>query len=181
MKGTPFHAIVGGARFPVRAAVDGEPGNFTLVMGEQRFPIDHPAELLRAAQPGEKVVADFGRFSLTVWRDERVWYRAAADGAVGPDDTDDERACWRLLDVLGEERAPHACFFCRWSEVEPSTGWGNLGCAVKHAAEYDAVATSSDARRRKWGAQALLEWVDEWFSCERFAVRPKGYGYRGRS
>jgi hypothetical protein len=178
VKGVAFHAIIGGARFVVRAAKDDEPGAFTLVLGEQLVAVHSPEDLLSVA---DRASCDFGAFSLTLWKqDGRTRYRASSGGVAGPDAGDEERACWGLLDVLGDAKAPRACFFCRWSDVEPSTGWGNLGCAVKHAREYDEIATSADARRRKWGAQGLLDWVDEWFACDRFEVRPRGYGYRGR-
>ena len=180
---TPFAAIIGGARFVVRASAGDEPGNFTLEHGDARIPVDHPSDLLAAAPAGERVTADYGAFTLTVWQGEdgRPRYRAAAQGKEpAEDDDDEERACWRLLALLGDASAPRACFFCRWSEVEPSAGWGNLGCAVESATAYDAIARSTDSRRRKWGPQGLLEWVDEWAVCERFEVRPLGYGYRGR-
>ncbi len=178
---TPFAAIIGGRRFVVRGAQGDETGNFTLVFGEERVHVDDPADLLKVVTPGERVMVDFGAFGVTVWRDAQVWYAAHAEGVKGPACPDLEAACWALLEVLGDTRAPHACFFCRWSDVEPSTGWGNLGCAVDRRADYDRVATSSDARTRKWGPQPLLlEWVDEWYGCGRFEVRPRRYGYRGR-
>ena len=182
MRGVPFHAIIGGARFLVRKALDEEPGTWTLVLGEQLVDVDEPKDLLKVAAPGDRVSADFGAFSITMWRDaDRTWYSAAAEGVAGAANTDLEEACWALLRELGDDRAPKACFFCKWSDVEPSTTWGNMGCAVANAAQYEEVATSSDGRRRKWGPQPLMSvWVDEWFACERFTVRPKGFGYRGR-
>ncbi|MBL8952329.1 MAG: hypothetical protein JNK82_16235 [Myxococcaceae bacterium] len=180
---TPFTAIIGGHRFTVRGATRDEPGNFTLCFGEQRVEVDDPEDLLAVVATGEEVIADFGRFALTLSRPAggRVQYTAHAAGVKGPAADDVELACWGLLELLGDERAPRACFFCRWSEVEPSTGWGNLGCTVGSRAEYDRVATSPDARRRKWSSTALIqEWVDEWHGCAHFEVRPKGYGYRGR-
>ena len=69
----------------------------------------------------------------------------------------------------------------RQERQQSATGWGNLGCAVDHAAEYHEVATSPDGRRRKWGPCGMLTWVDEWYGCLRFEVRPVGYGYRVRT
>jgi len=178
---TPYSAIIGGRRFTVRGALEDESGSFTLLFGEQRVHVDEPADLLSVVGPGEKVIADFGAFAITLWRDGRVRYVAHADGVKGPECHDLELACWALLDMLGDEKAPRRCFFCRWSDVEPSTGWGNLGCAVERAQEYHQVATAPEPRRRKWGPQALFgDWVDEWYGCEKFEVRPRGYGYRGR-
>lgn len=184
---TPFAAIVRGERCLVRQAEGDEEGNFTLVLGDARIAVDHPSDLVRAVPEGEAVVASFGPFELVMRRaeDGRCRYVArtpAKDGTLvtGPEDTDEEIALWRLLERLGDDQAPRACFFCRWSEVEPSTGWGNMGCAVRHADAYDAVATSTEPRRRKWGPQSMLSWVDEWQTCDRFEVRPVGYGYRGR-
>jgi hypothetical protein len=178
----PYRAIVRGTPHLVRPAVDEETGNYTLELGDARIHVDHPADLLAAVTDGEEVTADFETFSLTVRRaeDGRPRYRASAQGVTGPEDKDEEIACWRLLDLLGDENAPVACFFCLWSEVEPSTGWGNLGCAIKYADTYHDIATSTDTRRRKYGPSGMLDWVTEWHRCERFEVRPYGYGYRGR-
>lgn len=184
---TPYFAELLGGRYLVRPAEGDEAGTWTLVCGTEHFPVDTPADLLAAAPPGTAVTADFGSFRLTLWsaEDGRPRYRAgvrARDGAeiTGAVETDDERACWSLLAILGDERAPRACFFCRWSDVEPSTGWGHLGCAIEHAEAYHRVATEAEPRKRKWGTQGLLAWVDEWHACERFEVRPHDYGYRGR-
>lgn len=184
---TPYWAELLGERCLVRPAEDHEDGTWTLVRGAELHPVDLPEDLLAGVQPGESVTADFGSFTLTMWlaEDGRPRFRAAtrsSEGAevMGPVETNDEQACWGLLATLGDEHSPRACFFCRWSDVEPSTGWGHLGCAVASADAYDQVATSPDARRRKWGSQGMLTWVDEWHHCERFEVRPHGYGYRGR-
>jgi hypothetical protein len=137
--------------------------------------------VVRAAEDDEEGTADFGRFSLAMWtaEDGHPRYRAQAQSVQGPVDEDEERACWGLLARLGDENAPRACFFCRWSDVEPSTGWGHLGCGVALAEDFHRRATSPDPRTRKW-ISCGLDWVDEWHSCERFEVRPQGYGYRGR-
>lgn len=184
---TPYWAELRGERYPVQPSEGDERGVWTLVCGTERLAVDVPEDLLAAVPAGESVTADFGSFTLTLCRaeDGRTRYRAAARGAdghevTGPTETDDESACWGLLALLGDEQAPRACFFCRWSDVEPSTGWGHLGCAVAHAETYHRLATAAEPRRRKWGPQELLDWVDEWHTCERFDVRPPGYGYRGR-
>ncbi len=166
----------------MRVSEGDESGRFTLVHGDELVPIDHPSDALALVEVGEVVAADFGRFELLMQKGEdgKTRYRASAEGVIGPEHEDEELACWGLLALLGDDHAPRACFFCRWSEVEPSSGWGNLGCAVAHREAYHRVATSSEARKRKWGASGLLRWVDEWFSCDAFEVRPVGYGYRGR-
>lgn len=178
----PYRALLRGRAHPVRPATRDEEGLFILERDDERVSFDEPADLLSLVAHGEEVTADFDTFALVISRGSngRPLYLARAQGVEGAQSPDDELACWTLLDALGDARAPRACFFCRWSDVEPSSGWGNLGCAVAHADAYDAVATSSDARRRKWGHTAMLSWVMEWHSCERFEVRPYGYGYRGR-
>jgi hypothetical protein len=71
------------------------------------------------------------------------------------------------------------CFFCRWSDVEASTGWGHLARFVEQGAEYDSYFAAG--KTPKWVASALrCLWVDEWHSYERWVLRPKDYGYRGR-
>jgi hypothetical protein len=183
---TSYWVEIGGERALVRPSEGDEDGCFTLVLGARRIPVDVLADLLAAVIPGERVVADFGSFAIALRAgdDGKPRYQALsrrnAEPVAGPVETDEELACWGLLAVLGDDRAPRACFFCRWSDVEPSTGWGHLGCAVDGAETYHAIATSPDPRRRKWGPQAMLRWVDEWHACERFEVRPLGYGYRGR-
>lgn len=184
---TPYAVEIRGERFVVRPSESDEDGCFTLVHGDRRLPVDLLVDLLAAVDAGERVMADFGAWAIVLWRasDARPRYQARARSSEGvwidgPVDDDEERACWALLARLGDDRAPRACFFCRWSDVEPSTGWGHLGCAVAYGKTYHEVATSPDPRRRKWGPQGLLAWVDEWHLCGRFEVRPVGYGYRGR-
>ena len=178
----PYKALLRGRSYPVRPATAAEEGLFTLELDTTCVSIDEPSDLVAVVEQGAEATADFGAFLLVMWRapDGRLRYRARTQDVSGSASPDDETACWSLLDALGDARAPRACFFCRWSDVEPSTGWGHLGCAVDHSEDYHAVATSSDARRRKWGPQSLLTWVMEWHSCPRFEVRPLGYGYRGR-
>ncbi len=178
----PYMVRIRDQQFLVRPSREQEDGNWTLEFGEQRVPIDLPDDLLGVAAGQESVFCEFGPFTLELRRgpDGRPLYRAHAQGACGQEDRDEERACWSLLDVLGDEKAPRACFFCRWSDVEPSTGWGHLGCALAHAKTYHEVATSNDPMRRKYSASSLLDWVAEWHCCAHFEVRPFGYGYRGR-
>lgn len=171
---------------PYRAIVDGvthEIRDKEWHYGGGVVEIDHPADFVAPLAPGVVVRLDFDRFALDVWRDAagKPRYRASSGASVGAETHDEERALWSLLTTLGDERAPRACFFCRWSDVEPSTGWGHLGCFVENQAAYTSAATSDEPRRRKWVTSLGCTWVDEWDGCDEFSVRPRGYGYRGRA
>jgi hypothetical protein len=167
----------------VRPARDDEPGLWTWEFDGRSIPVDVPSDFTAAVDRGVEVTIDYARFSLIVWRgaDGALRYRAVLGAVAGPERRDEELALWALLEQLGDTASPRACFFCRWSDVEPGSGWGNLGCFVAQKVEYDAIATSEDNRRRKWVTSTLPPvWVDEWYACDQFEVRPIGYGYRGR-
>ena len=92
-----------------------------------------------------------------------------------------EEALGELRDHLGEATL-RACFFCKWSDYEPSASTGHLGCfrAVKPA--YEAIATSDDPWTRKYKKESLHAerlWVDELNVCDEVERRPRGFGYRG--
>jgi hypothetical protein len=181
----PHRAGIGERWGVVRAARDDEDGGWIWELDGRLIPIDVPSDFTAAVEPGVEVTIDYGRFGLIVWRDAagQVHYRGTCGAVVGPERSDEELALWALLDQLGDGAAPRACFFCRWSEDEnpAGTGWNHLGCVLPRKAEYDAAATSDEARRRKWGCTAMVsEYVDEWHVCDEFEVRPVGYGYRGR-
>jgi hypothetical protein len=79
-------------------------------------------------------------------------------------------------------QAVHACYFCKWSDYEPSTTTGHLGCFRAVKPEYEAIATSPDALVRKYRKESLYAdrvWVDELNVCDQFTKRPVGFGYRG--
>jgi hypothetical protein len=183
MKYLPHRASVGNESGDVRAARGDESGNWTWEFGERLVHIDQPSDFTSAVEQGVEVKIDYGRFGLIVWRsvDGQLHFRGTAGGTTGPERNDDELAMWALLDEVGDAATPRACFFCRWSDIEPSTGWGNLGCFVDRKAAYDEIATCNDPRRRKWVSSTLKPvWVDEWYYCEQFELRPVNYGYRGR-
>jgi hypothetical protein len=145
--------------------------------------VDLPADLAAALQPGEELVVNYGPFAMGLRRDGegRVWLRGALGEAQGPERQDEELALWALLEALGEERAPRACFYCRWSDVEPSSGWGNLGCFLQAGPAYDRFLAEAKPGQLRWITSRLpLRWVREWESCPAFALRPHGLGYRGR-
>lgn len=84
--------------------------------------------------------------------------------------------------ALGEEGTLRSCFFCKWSDYEPSTSTGHLGCFRAVKSEYEAIATSEDAWTRKYKKESLWPdrvWVDELNACDDFERRPRGFGYRG--
>jgi len=93
-----------------------------------------------------------------------------------------EDALADLRVALGEDETVRSCFFCKWSDYEPSTSTGHLGCFRAVKAEYEAIATSEDARTRKYAKErfhAERIWVDELNVCDEFERRPSGFGYRG--
>lgn len=171
----PYRAIVDGVTYEIRDKEWHYRGTVVEV--------DQPADFLTPLAPGVEVRLDFERFALHVGRDEdgKPRYRAIVGDRVGADSNDEERALWSLLTALGDDQAPRACFFCRWSDVEPSTGWGHLGCFAENKAVYASAAESDEPRRRKWVTSLGCSWVDEWDGCDEFEVRPLGYGYRGRA
>jgi hypothetical protein len=83
---------------------------------------------------GALLTAHVERFHLHLYRGEdgRPRYSGAVGAIEGPDDCDDERAQWGLLDRLGDPPAPRACFVCRWSDVESGPGSSNLDCLHRH-------------------------------------------------
>ncbi|MFO0602161.1 MAG: hypothetical protein U0324_03250 [Polyangiales bacterium] len=174
----PYAACCGKQRGVVRRAEGDEEGTWTWVVGDARLAIDAPDDFLRHVGAGDVVTMALGPFEVDVWRgaDGKARYRGRVDGRDGPERTDVEWALWALV---GDGEAPRACFFCRWADVEPSTGWGNLGCHAL-AAGYDEVARSPDPLRRKYGRNGMAVWVVEWHGCDGFALLPRGYGYRGR-
>ncbi|MFI5296697.1 MAG: hypothetical protein ACHREM_01250 [Polyangiales bacterium] len=93
-----------------------------------------------------------------------------------------EDALSDLRAALGGGATIRSCFFCKWSDYEPSTSTAHLGCFRDAKAEYEAIATADDNWTRKYkkeGLHARRVWVDELNSCREFERRPKGFGYRG--
>jgi hypothetical protein len=94
-----------------------------------------------------------------------------------------------LEDALTDLRRAHtigeavigACFFCKWSDYAMSSSTGNLVCFRASKAAYEAIATSEDARTRKYEKESLggRVDVDELYVCDDFEKRPWGFGYRG--
>jgi hypothetical protein len=174
MSPTPYAAIVHGRRVQVELAGKGDPCIWKLMLDGRQIDISEPEDLLTISDPA---TADFGHFTLQMRTvRKRTLYLASADGKRGLESTDVEQALWSLM---RQTQAPMTCFFCRWSDVEPSTGWGNLGCFIDDGKRYDAYIAAG--QRLKWVTTvAKCVWTDEWHSCQSWSLRPKGHGYRGR-
>jgi hypothetical protein len=72
------------------------------------------------------------------------------------------------------------CFFCKFSDYEPNTGFGHLYCFVADNEGYSRLAASSDPMVRKYKIWDLpYRPVDEFYCCEQFEPRPPQWGYRG--
>lgn len=178
----PFQLWIGAACVPVTPAPDDHEGDgsWTFELDGARFYFDLPDGPADLVPEGVWVRCSFGSFDLCVRRnDGRVEYRAelVLDGAVVASDvsTDEERALWELANALPPALAPKACFFCRHSEVEKSTGWGHLCCNVREAAAHERHVETGN---RLWPF-LTNDWVDEWHSCSEWKLRPAGFGYRG--
>ncbi len=185
---SPFSLRIDGRAHLARVADEARDEAYLVDIDGATHGFDLLDEVLDMAvvDPRRGVTLDFGRFALELRRvDGRVRYRAAAVAGgrriCTKEHLDEERALWELAARLPGDATPRACFFCRWSDVEPNTGWGNLACFVERADEYHQIATQGSARERKWVTAAIeRSWVDDWHSCARWEPRPVGYGYRGR-
>ncbi len=176
-----FPASVAGVRGELRPSNDAESGRFTLTAGGVTRPVDGPEDWVEGAELGAEVSVDYGGFTLTVRRAPKgKRYRASALGVRGEERVDEELALWSLLEALGEERAPRACFFCKWADVEAGGGWGNYGCFVEASAAYEKYCAGESGAALKWVTSLGPRWIDPWESCDRFRLRPVGFGYRVR-
>jgi len=179
--------VIDGHRLTVRVGTPDEAGAWMVDLPTGSQPIDSPEDLLRLVPAGARVTADFEHFQLHLRRGEdgRPRYTGAVGAIEGPEDRNDERALWALLDRLGDAQAPRACFFYRWSDVESGAGWGNLACLHRHREDYERYlerCAEPGGPRARWVTSAVPgAWVDEWWSCTDFTVRPPGHGYRGRT
>jgi hypothetical protein len=76
---------------------------------------------------------------------------------------------------------PRRCYFCRFSDYEPSASLGLLRCYLGEAVAYcDAAAeiqSNPDARYRIFGLRGQA--VDDLGTCAAFEIRPPNWGYRG--
>ena len=94
-----------------------------------------------------------------------------------------EWALVHLGELTPERLAPHRCFWCKFSDYEAGTGFGDgshLGCFVRDAEAYERIATDPDMRVRRGRPWALrFAIVDDFHSCPEWQRRPPGFGYRG--
>jgi len=170
--------VAGGDWAPVREALDEEAAALIWEHASGPRVADHPDDFVFDSV---EVEIDYGPFALHVRRGttSRMLYRARIGDVVGPEHSDEERALWSVLELVGD--APRACFFCKWSDVEASTGWGNFGCFVEQRAAYERyVAEHAGKASLKWVSSLGCTWVEPFHGCDRFELRPIGFGYRGR-
>lgn len=184
----PFRVCVDGRAYPAREASEERYEAYVVLVDGVEHGFDLLEEVLELPMVDERrgVTLDFGRFELALRRrDGRVVFQAAASAGgvrvTSRESGDEERALWDLAARLEDAQAPRACFFCRWSEVGPSSGWGHLGCMIAVADAYHERVTRGSAWEIKWASTLRRDWVDEWHSCARWELRPLGYGYRGRA
>jgi hypothetical protein len=177
----PFQLRVRGELVDVlpTASDDAGDGTWTCEVAGTRRYFDLPDGMLDWVEEGEWVVCSFGSFELWARRSEgRVEYRGRVelDGreVFSEASWDEEQALWSLANALPAVSVPRACFFCRWSEVEKSAGWGHLSCNVEQAAAYEHHLEHGD---RRWPF-LTNQWVDEWHGCPKWQLRPLGFGYR---
>ncbi len=176
----PFRVRVGDRLADVVPAGDASDGPWVCQWGGEERSFDDVADFAALAPDGDWVTCDFGTFAVHVRKAaSRVEYRAEAiiEGTTIESGIhhDEEAALWELANAVAPSAVPRACFFCRYSEVEKSAGWGHLCCNVADKKSYEAWASSPG---RTW---PLLsgKWVDEWDGCDEWEVRPRGHGYRG--
>jgi len=76
---------------------------------------------------------------------------------------------------------PHRCFFCKFSDFEESTTFGNLRCYVCEKTSYchAAADVSKDATERYIIFGLGSNAVEDFGTCAAFEVRPAPWGYRG--
>jgi len=91
-----------------------------------------------------------------------------------------------VLHDLREKLRASGCFqicdWCKFSDVEPQTGFGHLYCLVERRKDYVKVATSGRSGSWSHNFNKLtppFTAVSEFHSCGSFEVRPANWGYRG--